>query len=145
MVWVGIFPGFHGYRCTRYVLDVGSPFIIQMSRGLHPFSLVNFVNTGDPNTFANAHASAPSLMSTITWPKWSSDATNPPILTFVDANGSSPNVTIIADTFRKDAIQLLIDIYLKIGTSWTLRQKRIQVVDMSRRFIQTDFRALINH
>lgn len=56
-------------------------------------------------------------MSAVNWPKWSSDATNPPILTFLDGNGSNANVTITADTFRKDAVQLLIEIYLQIGTS----------------------------
>ncbi|KDR82068.1 hypothetical protein GALMADRAFT_135442 [Galerina marginata CBS 339.88] len=73
-------------------------------------ALVNFVNTGNPNLPNNPN----SLMSKITWPQWNSNPSNPPILTFLD---STPNITITSDTFRSNGIQLLIDIYLQIGTA----------------------------
>jgi carboxylesterase type B len=73
-------------------------------------AIVNFVHTANPNTKNPA-----SLLSKIDWQPWSSSATNPPLLTFLDP---APNVTITFDTYRADAMQLLIKISLEIARNF---------------------------
>ncbi|TFK32449.1 sterol esterase [Crucibulum laeve] len=72
-------------------------------------ALVNFANTLNPTTPSNS-ASLLS-MSGLEWKEWSSSARAPPMLTFLDP---SPLLAITADTFRAEAMDLLISISLKL-------------------------------
>ncbi|KAJ7921393.1 sterol esterase [Mycena leptocephala] len=65
-------------------------------------SLLNFINTLDPNRSAAPNLALPSVF----WPKWSSHS--PSLLTFSDP----AVVNITADTFRADAIDFLIGLHL---------------------------------
>lgn len=49
--------------------------------------------------------------SGITWEKWNSSTSSPPLLTFSDP---APEVSIIADTYRKDAMDLLNKIAVEL-------------------------------
>ena len=49
--------------------------------------------------------------SGITWEKWNSSISSPPLLTFADP---APEASIIADTYRKDAMDLLNKIAVEL-------------------------------
>ncbi|PAV18605.1 sterol esterase from carbohydrate esterase family CE10 [Pyrrhoderma noxium] len=72
-------------------------------------TIINFANTLSPVSPSNSI----SLLSSsgIKWDRWNSSADSPPLLTFSDP---SPNVTITADTFRKDAIDLVNRVLVEI-------------------------------
>jgi acetylcholinesterase len=72
-------------------------------------ALVNFVNTGDPNTPKNPA----SLLSKVDWQPWGSSAANPPLLTFLDP---APTVMITFDTYRADAMKILTNISLAVAS-----------------------------
>jgi len=64
-------------------------------------ALVNFANTGNPNTGAKVNIS-----TLIFWPSYSTSVAAPPMLTFLD-----PNVlTVTTDTFRVIPIQAITDL-----------------------------------
>ncbi|KAF5315372.1 hypothetical protein D9619_007119 [Psilocybe cf. subviscida] len=96
-----IFGALHGSDIPEFYGTGDSPDFIGTD------ALVNFVNNGDPNTKNPA-----SLLSKIDWQPWSSSATNPPLLTFIDP---APTVTITFDTYRADAMELLTKISLAMA------------------------------
>ena len=58
----------------------------------------------------NAPRDSISLLRNITWEKWSSCENKPPLLTFVDP---VPSMTITSDTYRSEAIKLVIELSMK--------------------------------
>jgi len=58
----------------------------------------------------NAPRNSISLLRDITWEKWSSCEDKPPLLTFVDP---VPSMTITSDTYRSEAIKLVIELSMK--------------------------------
>ncbi|TDL14970.1 sterol esterase [Rickenella mellea] len=68
-------------------------------------ALVNFVNHLNPNAPKQRSTNTTSLLSGINWLQWGSSAGAPPLLTFLDP---APTVTITPDTYRVDAMNLLI-------------------------------------
>ncbi|KAH9936513.1 sterol esterase [Fomitopsis serialis] len=73
-----------------------------------PDALIFFTTNLNPNAPADLESGL-SKLSDITWDQWGSDASAPPLLTFVDP---APEVEITADTFRADAISLLNELML---------------------------------
>jgi len=68
-------------------------------------SIIYFTHNCDPNAPTK---NSISLLRNITWDKWSSSEENPPLLTFTDP---PPSVTITSDTYRSEAINLLIRLF----------------------------------
>jgi hypothetical protein len=62
---------------------------------------VYFVRHHNPNPPAQSI----SLLRNTKWPKWSSSIENPPLLSFFDTE-----VNITSDTYRSDAIKLMIQL-----------------------------------
>jgi len=58
----------------------------------------------------NAPRDSISLLRDIAWEKWSSCEDKPPLLTFVDP---VPSMTITSDTYRSEAIKLVIALSMK--------------------------------
>ena len=58
----------------------------------------------------NAPRDSISPLRNITWEKWSSCEEKPPLLTFVDP---VPSMTITSDTYRSEAMKLVIELSLK--------------------------------
>jgi len=71
-------------------------------------ALITFTNHLNPNT-----KNPLSLLSAIQWNEWRSNTTAPPLLTFVDP---APAVTITADTYRADGMNLLKQITLQVAS-----------------------------
>jgi len=67
---------------------------------------VYFAHKNNPN----APKDSISLLRNITWKKWSSSEEKPPLLTFVDP---VPSMTITSDTYRSEAMKLVIELSLK--------------------------------
>jgi len=66
-------------------------------------AVIYFTRNLDPNPPADSI----SLLRNTKWPKWGSSAAYPPLLSFFD---SAPTVNITSDTFRSDAINLMIQL-----------------------------------
>ena len=66
-------------------------------------TLVYFTRQNDPNPPAGSI----SLLRDTYWPQWSSSPSNPPLLSFYDP---SPTVNITSDTYRSDAMKLVIQL-----------------------------------
>jgi acetylcholinesterase len=81
----------------------------ELATNFKMMQLVNFVNTGDPNTPKNPA----SLLSKVDWQPWGSSAANPPLLTFLDP---APTVMITFDTYRADAMKILTNISLAVAS-----------------------------
>ena len=69
-------------------------------------SAVYFAHKRNPN----APRDSISLLRNITWQKWSSCEEKPPLLTFVDP---VPSMMITSDTYRSEAIKLIIELSKK--------------------------------
>ena len=67
---------------------------------------VYFAHKRDPN----APRDSISLLRDITWERWSSSEENPPLLTFLNP---PPSMTITSDTYRSDAMKLVIQLLKK--------------------------------
>lgn len=65
---------------------------------------VYFARNRDPNPPADSI----SLLRNINWPEYSTSAENPPLLSFFDST-----VNITSDTYRKDAIKLMIQLLMQ--------------------------------
>jgi hypothetical protein len=63
---------------------------------------------GWPGVF---NATATSRLANFTWPAWSSNASAPPMMLFTDPH----QISLTTDTYRADAISLLIDISSDLG------------------------------
>ena len=71
--------------------------------------LVNFINHHDPNHPSGS--SATSLLSNITWPKYTLDCKE--MLLFSDIAGEE--YTIIPDTYRADGIATINEVEMALG------------------------------
>ena len=90
---------FYRHGCVEWVININ----IRLSFKYSLISLVYFARNCDPNPPFDSI----SLLRNTNWPKWSSDAENPPLLSFFDP---APLVNITVDTYRSEAIQLLIQL-----------------------------------
>lgn len=79
---------------------LGTTLSVSKQDHTHRSALVSFVNNLDPRT-----SNPLSLLAGVNWAPWSSNVTAPPMLAFVDP---SPDITVIADTYRADAMDLLM-------------------------------------
>lgn len=70
---------------------------------------VNFANSLDPNAPTGLERNI-SYLSNITWDKWNSSPTLPPLLTFLDP---APALAITHDTYRAEAMSLLTNLSLQ--------------------------------
>ena len=73
--------------------------------------IVNFVNNLDPNTPANAPATPVSDLKGFTWPLWNSNPAAPPMLQY----NAPHQISLTNDTYRKESMQLLIDLSEQLG------------------------------
>ncbi|PAV16481.1 sterol esterase from carbohydrate esterase family CE10 [Pyrrhoderma noxium] len=74
--------------------------------------LINFANSLNPTIPSNPISLL--TQSELSWKRWNSSGTAPPLLTFLDP---APEISITNDTFRKDAIDLLNSIAVKLQGS----------------------------
>jgi len=76
-------------------------FLSNETDWIAPDAIIYFARNRDPNPPADSI----SLLRNIKWPKYSTSPEDPPLLSFFDST-----VNITSDTYRRDAIQLMIQL-----------------------------------
>jgi len=91
--------------------DALSKYLSLVPKAHHVLTTISvyFAGKHDPNPPAGSI----SLLRHTKWPKWSSSAENPPLLSFYDP---APLVNITSDTYRSKAIELMI----KLRKQWLM-------------------------
>jgi len=99
--------------------DALSKYLSLVPKAHHVLTTISvyFAGKHDPNPPAGSI----SLLRHTKWPKWSSSAENPPLLSFYDP---APLVNITSDTYRSKAIKLMI----KLRKQWSM------ITGVGRRF-----------